>query len=283
LGPTKLTVMAREFPERVYDVGIAEQLAVTMAAGMALEGLRPVCAIYSTFLQRAFDQLMMDVCLHRLPVVFAVDRSGITGPDGSSHHGVYDVSYLRQLPNMVVASPRDGRELRRAVATAVTHTGGPFAIRIPRATTPRVTVSGPARRLKLGAFQVRSRGRDVLLLGLGKLAVTCEEAARLLRHDGISVTLVDPRWVKPLDPRLGAVAGSHRLVVTVEDNVLAGGFGSAVGEVLAAEEVRTPLLRLGIPDQFLPHGKRDALLAELGLDVVGVAERVRKSLHRLEA
>jgi 1-deoxy-D-xylulose-5-phosphate synthase len=283
LGPTKLTVMAREFPERVYDVGIAEQLAVTMAAGMALEGLRPVCAIYSTFLQRAFDQVMMDVCLHRLPVVFAVDRSGITGPDGSSHHGVYDVSYLRQLPNMVVASPRDGRELRRALATAVTHTGGPFAIRFPRSTTPRVTMAGPARRLKLGAFQVRSRGHEVLLLGLGKLAVTCEEAARLLRQDGISVTLIDPRWVKPLDPRLGAVAGSHRLVVTVEDNVLAGGFGSAVGEVLAAEEVRTPLLRLGIPDQFLPHGKRDALLAELGLDAVGVAERVRKALHRLEA
>jgi 1-deoxy-D-xylulose-5-phosphate synthase len=283
LGPTKLTVMAGEFPERVYDVGIAEQVAVTMAAGMALEGLRPVCAIYSTFLQRAFDQVMMDVCLHRLPVVFAIDRSGITGPDGSSHHGVYDVTYLRQLPNMVIASPRDGQDLRRALATAMAHTGGPFAIRFPKDTTPKVTVSGPVRRLKLGAFQIRSRGRDVLLLGLGKLAVACEEAARLLRQDGISVTLADPRWVKPLDPRLGAVAGAHRLVVTVEDNVLAGGFGSAVAEVLADEEVGTPLLRLGIPDGFLPHGKRETLLAELGLDPVGIAERVRKSLHRLEA
>jgi 1-deoxy-D-xylulose-5-phosphate synthase len=282
LGPTKLSVMAAEFPERVYDVGIAEQTAVTMAAGLALEGLRPVCAIYSTFLQRAFDQVMMDVCLHRLPVIFAIDRSGITGEDGSSHHGVYDVTYLRQLPNLVIASPRDGQELRRALATAVAHTAGPFAIRFPRATTPRVTVAGPVRRLKLGAFQVRSRGRDVLLLGLGKLAVACEEAARLLRQDGITVTLVDPRFVKPLDPRLGAVAGGHRLVVTVEDNVLAGGFGSAVAETLADEEVATPLLRLGIPDQFLPHGKRDTLLAELGLDAVGVAERVRKSLHRLE-
>jgi 1-deoxy-D-xylulose-5-phosphate synthase len=283
LGPTKLTVMAGEFPERVFDVGIAEQVGVTMAAGMALQGLRPVCAIYSTFLQRAFDQVMMDVALHRLPVIFVVDRSGITGPDGSSHHGVYDVSYLRQIPNMVIASPRDGGELRRALATAVAHTAGPFAIRFPKGTTPRPIVAGPPSKLKLGAWEVRARGKDVLLLGLGTLAVACEEATRLLKQDGIGVTLVDPRWVKPLDPRLGAVAGGHRLVVTVEDNVLAGGFGSAVAEVLADEEVHTPLLRLGIPDQFLPHGKREQLLAELGLDAVGIAERVRKSLHRLEA
>jgi 1-deoxy-D-xylulose-5-phosphate synthase len=282
LGPTKLTMMAQEFPDRVFDVGIAEQVGVTMAAGMAMAGLRPVCAIYSTFLQRAFDQVMMDVALHRLPVVFAIDRSGITGEDGPSHHGVYDVTYLRQIPNLVIASPRDGNELRRALATAVTHTGGPFAIRFPRDTTARLTVSGPARRLKLGAFQVRSRGDDVLLLGLGKLAETCEEAARLLRQDGVSVTLVDPRWVKPLDSRLGSFAAAHRLVVTVEDNVLAGGFGAAVAEVLADEKVKTPLVRLGIPDQFLPHGKRGALLAELGLDAAGIADRVRKSLHRLE-
>jgi 1-deoxy-D-xylulose-5-phosphate synthase len=282
LGPTKLTVMQREFPERVFDVGIAEQVGVTMAAGMALRGLRPVCAIYSTFLQRAFDQVMMDVALHRLPVIFVLDRSGITGEDGSSHHGVYDVTYLREIPNLVIASPRDGHELRRALATAVAHTAGPFAIRFPKSTTPKLTVAGPVRKLKLGAWDVRTRGRDVLLLGLGKLAVSCEDAVRLLKQDGISVTLVDPRWVKPLDPRLGALAGAHRLVVTVEDNVLAGGFGSAVAEVLADEEVHTPLLRLGIPDQFLPHGKREVLLAELGLDAVGIAERVRKSLHRLE-
>ena len=283
LGPTKLTVMQQEFPERVFDVGIAEQVGVTMAAGMALQGLRPVCAIYSTFLQRAFDQVMMDVALHKLPVIFVLDRSGITGPDGSSHHGVYDVSYLRQIPNMVITSPRDGTELRRALATAVAHTAGPFAIRVPRSATAKLAVSGPVRRMKLGAWDVRTRGKDVLLLGLGKLAVTCEEATRLLRQDGISVTLVDPRWAKPLDPRLGAVAGAHRLVATVEDNVLAGGFGSAVAEVLADEEVTTPLLRLGIPDQFLPHGEREVLLAELGLDAVGIAERVRKALHRLES
>jgi 1-deoxy-D-xylulose-5-phosphate synthase len=281
LGPTKLSMMAAEFPDRVYDVGIAEQVGVTMAAGMALAGLRPVCAIYSTFLQRAFDQVMMDVALHRLPVIFVIDRSGITGPDGPSHHGVYDVSYLRQIPNMVIASPRDGHELRRALATAVAHTTGPFAIRFPRSTTPRPTVTGPARKLKLGTWEVRSRGHDVLLLGLGKLAVTCEEAARLLRQDGISVTLADPRWVKPLDSRLGPVAAAHRLVATVEDNVLAGGFGAAVAEVLADEGVETPLLRLGIPDHFLPHGKRETLLTELGLDAPGIADRVRKSFVQI--
>jgi 1-deoxy-D-xylulose-5-phosphate synthase len=282
LSPTKLTIMAEEIPERVFDVGIAEQVGVTMAAGMAMRGLRPLCAIYSTFLQRAFDQLVMDVSLHRLPVIFAIDRAGITGDDGPSHHGVFDLSYLRQIPNMVVVSPRDGNELRRALATAMSYTGGPFAIRFPKATTPKVDFSEPVRKLRIGTWEVRSRGSDVLLLGLGKLHGACEEAARLLRQEGISVTLVDPRWVKPLDQRLASVAASHRLVVTVEDNVLAGGFGSAVAEVLADEVVRTPLLRLGIPDQFLPHGKRDALLAELGLDAVGVAERVRKRLHRLQ-
>ncbi len=283
LGPTKLSVMAAEFPDRVYDVGIAEQVAVTMAAGLAMAGLRPVCAIYSTFLQRAFDQVMMDVCLHRLPVVFVIDRSGVTGEDGSSHHGVYDVSYLREMPGMVIASPRDGHELRRALATALAYSGGPFAIRFPRSTTPKLDASTPVRKLRIGAWDVRAKGRDVLLLGLGKLSLACEQATRLLAEDGIRVTLVDPRWVKPLDPRLGPVAAAHKLVVTVEDNVLAGGFGSAVAEVLADEEVRTPLLRLGIPDRFLPHGKREAVLATLGLDPVGIADRIRKSLHRLDA
>jgi 1-deoxy-D-xylulose-5-phosphate synthase len=282
VGPTYLNVMEREFPDRVYDVGIAEQVAVTMAAGMAMRGLRPVCAIYSTFLQRAFDQATMDVALHRLPVVFALDRAGITGPDGPSHHGVFDLSYLRAIPGMVVAVPRDGVELRRMLATAMAHTSGPFALRWPKGNTPQVDFSQPLRKLKIGNWEMRSRGSDVLLLGLGALHPASEEAARLLKQEGISVSLVDPRWVKPLDPRLASVAGAHRLVVTVEDNVLTGGFGAAVGEVLADEEVATPLLRLGVPDQFLQHGKRETLLAELGLDAVGIAERIRKRLHRLD-
>src|SRR6266516_3496352 len=282
VGPTYLTVMEREFPDRVYDVGIAEQVGVTMAAGMAMRGLRPVCAIYSTFLQRAFDQVVMDVALHRLPVVFALDRAGITGPDGPSHHGVFDLTYLRQIPGMVVAAPRDGTELRRMLATAMAHTAGPFAIRWPTGTAPKVDFSQPLRKLKIGNWEMRSRGSDVLLLGLGSLHGASEEAARLLKQEGISVTLVDPRWVKPLDPRLASVAGSHRLVVTVEANVLSGGFGAAVAEVLADEEIGTQLLRLGVPDQFLQHGKREALLAGLGLDAVGIAEQVRKRLHRLD-
>jgi 1-deoxy-D-xylulose-5-phosphate synthase len=283
VGPTGLNVMEAEFPERVFDVGIAEQVGVTMAAGMAMRGLKPLCAIYSTFLQRAFDQVMMDVSLHRLPVVFALDRAGITGPDGPSHHGVFDLSYLRTIPGMVVAAPRDGTELRRMLATAMDHTGGPFAIRFAgKATSPKLDFSQPLRKLKIGNWEVRSRGSDVLLLGLGSLHGASEEAARLLKQEGISVTLVDPRWVKPLDQRLSSVAGAHRLVVTVEDNVLAGGFGAAVAEVLADEEVRTPLLRLGIPDQFLQHGKRELLLASLGLDAVGIAEQIRKRLHRLD-
>jgi 1-deoxy-D-xylulose-5-phosphate synthase len=253
-----------------------------MAAGLALAGLRPVCAIYSTFLQRAFDQVMMDIALHRLPVVFALDRAGITGPDGPSHHGVFDLSYLRLIPGMVVAAPRDGTELRRMLATAIVHTAGPFAIRWPTGTTPKVDFSQPLRKLKIGNWKVRSHGSDVLLLGLGSLHGASEEAARLLKQEGISVTLVDPRWVKPLDLRLASVADSHRLVVTVEDNVLAGGFGAAVAEVLAEEEIGAPLLRLGIPDQFLQHGKREALLAGLGLDAVSIAEQVRKRLHHLQ-
>src|SRR5262245_13064263 len=283
VGPTYLTAMEREFPDRVYDVSIAEQIKITMATNMAMRGLRPVCAIYSTFLQRAFDQVIMDVSLHRLPVVFAIDRAGITGPDGPSHHGVFDLSYLRQIPGVVVAAPRDGTELRRMLATAMAHTAGPFAIRFAgKLTPPRVDFSQPLRKLKIGNWEVRSRGSDVLLLGLGALHAAGEEAARLLKQEGVSVTLVDPRWVKPLDPRLASVAGSHRLVVTVEDNVLAGGFGAAVAEVLADEEVATPLLRLGVPDQFLQHGKRDTLFAGLGLDAVGIAEQVRKRLHRLD-
>jgi 1-deoxy-D-xylulose-5-phosphate synthase len=281
-GPTGLTAMQSDFPRRVYDVGIAEQCGVTMAAGMAMNGLRPLVAIYSTFLQRAFDQVMMDVCLHKLPVIFVLDRSGVTGEDGPSHHGVFDVTYLRGLPGLVIGSPRDGTELRRMLASALAHTSGPVAIRFPRGSTAPVDFGVPAEPLPIGEWEVRSEGADVLLLGLGKLQDACEDAARALGQEGIGVTLVDPRWAKPLDARLASLAAEHRLVVTVEDNVLAGGFGSAVGEALIDAGVRVPMVRCGIPDRFLQHGKRDVVLAELGLDGVGVAERVRKALHGLD-
>ena len=280
VAPTGLKLLQDTMPGRVHDVGIAEQVGVTMAAGMAAGGLRPVVAVYSTFLQRAFDQVMMDVCLHRHPVTFVLDRSGVTGEDGPSHHGVFDVTYLRCLPGLTVASPRDGIELRRALATALEH-DGPFAIRFPKATTAPVGPHDEVEPLQIGEWEVRREGGSVLLLGLGQLQSACEEAADLLAAEGIGVTLVDPRFVKPIDPRLPALASAHKLVVTVEDNVLAGGFGSGVTEVLADAQVTVPVERLGIPDRFLPHGKRDVVLAELGLDGVGIAERVSKAVHAL--
>jgi 1-deoxy-D-xylulose-5-phosphate synthase len=280
VAPTGLKLLQDTIPGRVHDVGIAEQVGVTMAAGMAAGGLRPVVAVYSTFLQRAFDQVMMDVCLHRHPVTFVLDRSGVTGEDGPSHHGVFDVTYLRCLPGLTVASPRDGVELRRALATAMAH-DGPFAIRFPKATTAPVGPHDLVEPLQIGEWEVRREGGSVLLLGLGQLQSACEEAADLLAAEGIGVTLVDPRFVKPIDPRLPDLASAHRLVVTVEDNVLAGGFGSGVTEVLADAQVTVPVERLGIPDRFLAHGKRDAVLAELGLDGVGIAERVSKAVHAL--
>ena len=280
VAPTGLKLLQDTMPGRVHDVGIAEQVGVTMAAGMAAGGLRPVVAVYSTFLQRAFDQVMMDVCLHRHPVTFVLDRSGVTGEDGPSHHGVFDVTYLRCLPGLTVASPRDGIELRRALATALEH-DGPFAIRFPKATTAPVGPHDEVEPLQIGEWEVRREGGPVLLLGLGQLQSACEEAADLLAAEGIGVTLVDPRFVKPIDPRLPALASAHKLVVTVEDNVLAGGFGSGVTEVLADAQVTVPVERLGIPDRFLAHGKRDAVLAELGLDGVGIAERVSKAVHAL--
>jgi 1-deoxy-D-xylulose-5-phosphate synthase len=224
---------------------------------------------------------MMDVCLHRLPVVFVLDRSGVTGEDGPSHHGVFDVTYLRGLPGLVIGSPRDGTDLRRMLTAALAHTEGPVAIRFPRGTTLPVDPERAAEPLPLGEWEVRSEGADVLLLGLGKLQDACAEAAAALEQEGIGVTLVDPRWVKPLDARLSSLASAHRLVVTVEDNVLAGGFGSAVAEALADADVRVPIARCGVPDRFLAHGKRDAVLAELGLDAAGIADRIRKTLHRL--
>jgi 1-deoxy-D-xylulose-5-phosphate synthase len=258
LGPTKLTVMQQRVPRpglrrRHRRAGRGDHGRRHGPAGAAA-GLRHLLDLPAAGLRPGDDGRRP----HKLPVIFVLDRSGITGEDGSSHHGVYDVTWLREIPNW--SSPRP--------ATA-TSCAAPWPPRSPM--TPGRSRSGsqvdhaqgsPSRARSAssssGAWDVRTRGRDVLLLGLGRLAVACEEATRLLRQDGVSVTLADPRWVKPLDPRLGAVAGAHRLVVTVEDNVLAGGFGSAVAEVLADEEVATPLLRLGIPDQFLPHGKRES-------------------------
>src|SRR5690606_28737935 len=221
---TGLSEMAAAAPERVIDVGISEQHAVTLAAGMALGGKRPVVSIYSTFLQRAFDQLITDVALHDLPVVFVLDRAGITGPDGPSHHGVFDLTYLRMIPNLVVGAPADAQELAAMLTTALDH-DGPVALRYPKASTDPLP-DLPATPLRIGAWDRLTEGDDVLLLAAGRPVEAAHKAAGILSTEGVSVTTVNARWIKPLDPRLADWAAAHRRVVTVEDNVVSGGFGS---------------------------------------------------------
>ena len=242
LHPTGLARFASVYPDRVFDVGIAEQHAVTSAAGLAMGGLHPVVAIYSTFLNRAFDQVMMDVALHRLPVTFVLDRAGVTGTDGASHHGMWDGSILQLVPGMAIAAPRDGTRLAELLREAVAVSDGPTALRFPRGT---VGADLPAIG-KLGWMDVLRNpadgaGADVLLLGAGPMAEVCLQVAERLADHGIGVTVVDPRWVKPLDEALVGAAGAHRLVVTVEDNGLVGGFGDAVARLLRDHDVPTPV------------------------------------------
>jgi len=269
LGP-----FAERFPDRFYDVGIAEQHAVTYAAGLAMAGRRPVVVIYSTFLQRALDQVMMDVCLHRLPVTFVLDRAGITGDDGPSHHGIFDLTFLRAMPGLTVSAPSDAQELRDLLHTALSDaSGGPFAIRFPKGTV----VEGPGRPVRIlppPDWEVLRQGGAALVLATGKMVQVALDAAGLLEGEGIALTVIDARYVKPLDPRLGTWARRHPAVVTVEDNVAAGGFGSAVAEALAGMGI--PVTILGVPDAFVDHGSQAELLERLGLDAEGVAAEVRR-------
>jgi 1-deoxy-D-xylulose-5-phosphate synthase len=266
LHPTGLAKFACTFPDRVFDVGIAEQHAVTSAAGLAMGGMHPVCAIYATFLNRAFDQLLMDVALHRLPVTFALDRAGITGPDGASHHGMWDGSILQLVPGLRIAVPRDGSRLTELLREAIAIDDGPTALRFPGrlapADVPAVAQLGSMDVLRLPADPSR---RDVLLLGAGPMAGVCAEAADRLADQGIGVTVVDPRWVKPLDAALLDAARQHGLVVTVEDNGRVGGFGDAVARLLRDYDIDTPVRTFGLPQEFLGHGERNALLEDCGL------------------
>ena len=266
LHPTGLAKFACTFPDRVFDVGIAEQHAVTSAAGLAMGGMHPVCAIYATFLNRAFDQLLMDVALHRLPVTFALDRAGVTGPDGASHHGMWDGSILQLVPGLRIAVPRDGSRLTELLREAIAIDDGPTALRFPGrlapADVPAVAQLGSMDVLRLPADP---GGRDVLLLGAGPMAGVCAEAADRLADQGIGVTVVDPRWVKPLDAALLDAARQHGLVVTVEDNGRVGGFGDAVARLLRDHDIDTPVRTFGLPQEFLEHGERNALLEDCGL------------------
>ncbi|PLX88499.1 MAG: 1-deoxy-D-xylulose-5-phosphate synthase [Desulfuromonas sp.] len=278
LEGTGLKLFSEHFPERFFDVGIAEQHAVTFAAGLATAGVRPVCAIYSTFLQRAYDNLLHDVCLQNLPVTFALDRSGLVGADGPTHHGVFDLSFLRHLPNLVVMVPRDENQLRHVMATALAH-DGPVAYRYPRGNGLGLPAVAP-QILPMGRGEILREGRDGVILAVGSLVAEAVAAAELLATEGVELAVVDPVFVKPLDDSLivGLVETSG-FAVTVEENVLQGGFGSAVLELLAERSVQAKIVRIGLPDRFVEQGSQQELRRRYGLDAAGIRTAIRAAVE----
>ncbi|MDA8361156.1 MAG: 1-deoxy-D-xylulose-5-phosphate synthase [Gammaproteobacteria bacterium] len=271
-----LVDFSKRFPERYFDVGIAEQHAVTFAAGLACEGLKPVVAIYSTFLQRAYDQVIHDVAIQNLPVTFAIDRGGLVGADGATHAGSFDLSYMRCIPNCVIMTPADENECRQMLHTAFLH-DGPAAVRYPRGTGPGVPTQAALSVIPLGTAEIRRNGARVALLAFGTLLGAALEAGNAL-----NATVVNMRFVKPLDTALIlAVAKNHDLLVTIEENVVAGGAGSGVAEFLAEQNMVVPLVHLGLPDEFLEHGSPAKMLAECGLDADGIRRRVEAILPSL--
>ncbi|MBB2743665.1 UNVERIFIED_ORG: 1-deoxy-D-xylulose-5-phosphate synthase [Microbispora rosea subsp. rosea] len=277
LHPVGLAAFAEAYPDRIYDVGIAEQHGLTSAAGLAIGGLHPVVALYATFLNRAFDQLLMDVALHRLPVTVVLDRSGVTGDDGPSHNGMWDLSILQVIPGLSIAVPRDGARLRELLAEAVGIDDGPSVVRYPKGALPKdVEAVG-----KLGEMDVlRAGDADVLLVAVGPMAEICMEAANLLDAQGISATVVDPRWVKPLDRALVLAAAAHKLVVVVEDSGRVGGVGDAVARLLRDADVDVPVRTYGIPQRFLDHAKRAKILSEIGLTGQDLARQITEAVAR---
>jgi len=265
-----LVEFERRFPDRYFDVGIAEQHSVTLAAGMACEGMRPVVAIYSTFLQRAYDQLIHDVALQNLPVLFAIDRGGLVGADGPTHHGAFDLSYLRCVPNMVIMAPADENECRQMLYTG-TRLDQPSAVRYPRGSGPGRTIVEEMSALPLGEAEIRRQGREVALLAFGAMVPVAEEVGRIM-----DATVVNMRFVKPLDEALlGELARKHSAFVTLEDNAVTGGAGSGINELLATRGLPVPILNLGIPDRFIEHGSREQCLAAAGLDPDSVLSAIR--------
>jgi 1-deoxy-D-xylulose-5-phosphate synthase len=276
LDPVGLTGFAREFPDRVFDVGIAEQHAVTSAAGMALGGLHPVVPMYATFLNRAFDQLLMDVALHRLPVTFVLDRAGVTGPDGPSHHGMWDLAILSVVPGLRVAAPRDPARLRELLREAVDVTGGPTALRLPKATAGEDIAA--LERLDRVDVLHRHGDPDVLLVGMGPTAPPCLAAAEILADSGLGVTVVDPRWIIPPERILVELAARHRLVITVEDGGRTGGAGALLAQAVTDAGVATPVHNLGLPRRFLAHGSRQEILDQHGFTGSALAHAIHQAL-----
>jgi 1-deoxy-D-xylulose-5-phosphate synthase len=276
---TGLSILQKAMPERYFDVGIAEQQAVLFAAGLALQGSRPVAAIYSTFLQRAYDQIVHDVCLQSLPVVFAMDRAGLVGDDGPTHHGAFDIAYLRCLPNITLMAPRDEAMLVHMLGTALRHDAGPVAIRYPRGEGVGVPLPAKPQLIGIGTGEILREGERVALVGYGSGVQKALGAAEILAEGGLDVTVADARFAKPLDAGLLAqLAAEHDLLVTVEEGVLMGGFGSAVWECLSDGGLAPRILRVGLPDRYVTHGKPALLHQEVGFTPERIAERIEAAV-----
>ncbi|RKY46827.1 MAG: 1-deoxy-D-xylulose-5-phosphate synthase [Candidatus Neomarinimicrobiota bacterium] len=277
---TGLSEFARKFPDRFFDVGIAEGHAVTFAAGLAMDGMRPIVAIYSTFLQRSYDQLIHDVALQNLPVVFAMDRAGIVGEDGPTHHGAFDISYLNVIPNMIISAPKDGNELRNLVLTALNQKGNPFAIRYPRGKTPVFDEDMEPKFLEIGKWEVLREGEKVAILAVGVMADVAEKACDQLSNEGINPGLVYVRFIKPFDEKiLKSVLEKYDVVITVEENALKGGFGVHIVKFAEDLGIDTKIVNLGIPDKFVEQGPRNLLLKEIGLSSENIARKIKELLR----
>ncbi len=273
---TGLLYLQNELPDKYYDAGIAEEHAVTFAAGLATQGIIPVVAIYSTFLQRGFDQIIHDVCLQKLHVVFALDRAGLVGADGPTHHGSFDLSYLRMIPNLVIMAPKDEAELRDMLYTAVEY-DGPIALRYPRGSAIGVELSDGFQKIPIGKSEVVKEGKDIAILAVGNMTQYALEAATALEESNIHPHIVNMRFVKPIDKELlDNVSTKFDKIITIEENAIPGGFGSAVAEYFAERNYHNRILRLGLPDKFVDHGTQAELHAILGIDAGGIVNSVKQ-------
>ena len=277
---TGLVPYEKEFPNRYFDVGIAEGHGVTFSAGFATEGLRPIVAIYSTFLQRAFDHIVHDVALQHLPVIFCMDRAGIAGEDGPTHHGSLDIAYLRCIQDMVVSAPRNGNEFRHLLYSALNQNEAPFSIRYPKSSAIDFDENGQAELLPIGSWEVLRTGSDIAVLTVGPISYDVEKAAKNLQNDGISIELVNCRFIKPMDESyLRSIIDRFQVVLTIEEGVIVGGFGDAVSSWLLENNYQGSIKRLGLPDRFIQHGKREQLLSDIGLDENGIINTVKSMIN----
>lgn len=280
---TGLKYFAQKFPERFFDVGIAEQHAVTFASGLALDGFKPIVAIYSTFLQRALDQVIHDVALQNIPVIFALDRAGLVGNDGPTHHGSFDLSFLRFIPNLVIMSPKDGNEFGDMLWTAVQYQKGPIAIRYPRGECPGLTERDTFNTIKIGEAEVVKQGEHVAILAIGDQVLPAVKIARRLERDNLSTCVINCRFLKPLDKKLiEKIVKKFPVLLTLENNSVVGGLGSSVAEIIAEKKLHDNMIfqRLGLPDKFITHGDTDILLKEIGLDIDTLSQQIKKVSHK---